>query len=143
MTTYTLKCPKFKVSQDAHQLTIVAEFGNSLYTSQFPDTHKILTKLMPEVLATKCFNPDNLAFKDEVRDTELGHLFEHILLANLCELGCKNKDNQIQFRGVTEWDWKKDHQGTFHITIDSGLKNLHKLEIALERTSKLVNKIIN
>src|SRR3989344_4488342 len=58
----------------------------SVTTKDFPQTFAILQKRLPSVLQSQCFNEENIPFLLEVKTTEIGHLFEHILLEYLCEL---------------------------------------------------------
>src|SRR5579862_8893482 len=53
---------------------------NQLNTSEIPYLLDVLQENLPSVLLTTCYNDLNLPFSVEVRNTEIGHLFEHILL---------------------------------------------------------------
>ena len=86
-------------------------------TKDFPDTTKILRKLCPRVLKTKCFNDQNLPFREEVKHTEIGHLFEHIVLAYLSQLYSSQGILNVTFNGQTSWDWNVDAKGTFHVYV--------------------------
>lgn len=111
-------------------------------TRHIPTVYAVLKKLLPTVLSSKCFNEDNLPFAMEVRQTEIGHLFEHILLEYLCEaklaLGC---DTAI-YSGSTSWNWHKNPKGTFHITITSGAKDSQFFEEALIKTIQLTKFLL-
>lgn len=86
-------------------------------TSDLPNTVLILKKLCPRVLRTKCFNDKNLPFREEVKHTEIGHMFEHIILAYLSEMYASKGIMNIVFNGQTNWNWQIDKRGTFHIYI--------------------------
>jgi len=113
------------------------------HTTHLPSTYKILEDNLPSVLKTECFNDMGLPFDEEVKNTEIGHLFEHILLEYLCELKIRNGHKRAIFRGVTNWNWKKDARGTFHIFIDIDSKDVMFLDIALEKSIKLLNIILD
>lgn len=116
-------------------------FNKIVNTRDIPQTHAVLKKILPTVLQSQCFNDQKLPFSKEVKSTELGHLFEHILLEYLClqkmAAGCKS----ATFNGVTNWNWKKEKWGTFHIIVDAGYKDLPIFSRALEKTIQLMEVI--
>jgi hypothetical protein len=86
-------------------------------TADLPRTLPILKKLCPRVLKTKCFNENNLPFREEVKQTEIGHMFEHVILAYLSEMYATKGIMNVVFNGQTNWNWQIDKRGTFHIYI--------------------------
>jgi len=86
-------------------------------TRAYPETFTFLKQNFAPVLETKCFNAQHLPFTQEVKDTEIGHLFEHLLLSFLTLHKRAAGEKNTLFRGVTSWDWTKEPFGTFHITI--------------------------
>jgi len=112
------------------------------HTKHLPKTHKILSSDLPQVLRTQCFNELDLPFNVEVKNTEIGHLFEHILLEFLCQIKIKNGFSKASFRGVTKWNWKKDAKGTFHIKIETQPEDLIFFESALSKSMTILNKIL-
>lgn len=112
------------------------------YTTSLPHTYNILKESLPTVLKTECFNDSNLPFDKEVKNTEIGHLFEHIILEYLCQLKIKEGYKRALFKGVTNWNWKKDAKGTFRIYINLRPKDVIYFEMALEKSIKLLNKIL-
>lgn len=132
-----------KISQKPQQLLIDMElFSSYLHTNAFPQTLPILQAFHPTVLRSQCFNDDNLPFSVEVQNTEIGHLFEHILLAYLCELKLERGVERVTYNGVTNWNWTKDAQGIFHITIDAGQRDQDVLPQALEKSIQLLTLIM-
>lgn len=115
---------------------------NYFHTNSLPLTHKVLKKNLPGVLATKCFNDSGLPFDSEVKNTEIGHLFEHIILEYLCQRKIKNGYKSASFRGVTNWNWRQDVRGTYHIEIDVKPQDIIYFEYALEESVKLLDKIL-
>ena len=112
------------------------------HTTNLPGTYEILRNNLPTVLNTECFNDSGLPFDEEVKNTEIGHLFEHIILEYLCQLKINEGHAKAIFKGVTNWNWKKDTRGTFHIFIDIDPSDVMFLDIALEKSVKLLNKIL-
>jgi len=112
------------------------------HTHALPNTYNVLEKNLPTVLETQCFNDSGFPFDTEVKNTEIGHLFEHILLEYLCQLKINNGHEKASFKGVTNWNWKKDVRGTFHINIDISPNDVIYLDIAIEKSIILLNKIL-
>lgn len=110
-------------------------------TIDFPKTVKILRQVIPGVLTSLCFNEHSLPFHKEVKRTEIGHLFEHILLEYLCtEKSLLGIDSE--YNGVTSWNWETDPYGTFHIVIDAGEQDHTRLSSAISKSIELLNYII-
>jgi hypothetical protein len=111
-------------------------------TNDMPATFNILKALLPSVLLTECFNDQNLPFHQEVRNTEIGHLFEHILLEYMCQLKIARGHKSAVYAGRTRWNWKKDPRGLFHIQINCPLKDAEILPIAIKKTILLMKLIL-
>lgn len=112
-------------------------------TRELPKTYQVLKENLPTVLQSQCFNEANLPFSTEVRSTEIGHLFEHILLDYLCyfklDSGCK----RASFSGETNWNWKNDPRGTFYIDISAGINEREIFVKALQKTIVLVQTLMH
>lgn len=117
-------------------------FINAIDTSHFPQTHTVLKALLPSILQAKCFNKQQLPFAVEVFQTELGHLFEHILLEYLCLEKLSVGYETAVFNGMTNWNWKREKYGTFHIAIDAGLDHAAIFPSALQKSIQLLRIII-
>jgi hypothetical protein len=111
-------------------------------TRYIPRTFSILQQLLPTIFDSMCFNDDKLPFISEVKATEVGHLFEHILLEYLCEEKTARGYSDVEYSGETQWNWHEDPRGTFHITISSNENDLDIFKPALARTIALVNTIL-
>lgn len=119
-------------------------FIDDVTSYYMPHVLPTLKRYLPGVLKTACFNENNLSFKEEVVDTEIGHLFEHILLENMCKVKEVNNENScIEYSGETYWNWKIEPKGTFHINISSGQDDAKTLNIALEKSIKLLDLILD
>jgi len=116
---------------------------NALTTTDLPWTIPVLEKLLPEVLASTCYNDSDLPFRIEVKNTETGHLFEHILLECLCQEKLSQGYKQVAFRGETSWNWKKENKGTFNITVEMKREDQALLPNALSRSINLFKLIVN
>jgi hypothetical protein len=130
---------KYKLTQANITMSLNTNF---YHTDHLPNTYSILKNTLPSVLKTQCFNDSDLPFDSEVKNTEIGHLFEHILLEYLCQAKVGNGYKKATFRGVTNWNWKKDEKGTFHIKVAIQPNDLIFLDYAINKTIELVNRIL-
>src|SRR5437868_15160394 len=77
---------KLSVKQKSSETYVkMVLFSPTVNTYMIPQTHKILLKFLPRIYLSKCFNEKGLSFSQEVKKTEIGHLFEHILLEYIFE----------------------------------------------------------
>lgn len=112
-------------------------------TSEIPHTYYILKKLLPNVLTTECFNDQNLPFSQEVKNTEIGHLFEHILLEYMCQLKITRGCRSAVFEGRTRWNWERDPRGLFHISVNCSIRDHVILKDALNMSIALMRIILH
>lgn len=117
-------------------------FTEMVNTQDIPLTYSLLQKFLPSILQSRCYNPGNLPFFEEVKKTELGHLFEHILLEYLCTLKIQKGYKKATYKGRTYWDWSSDPRGTFHIITDSGNKDRAVISRAIIQSTELMNLIL-
>ncbi len=101
---------------------VMQTYTQLIQTSELPLTRLILTFFLPNIFNHDCFNQKKLTFLQEVGSTEIGHLFEHILLQYLTESVYTYRGLRKNFQGETLWNWRKDPYGLFHILITG--KNL-------------------
>lgn len=112
-------------------------------TRDIPYTVIFLKNHLPGVLRTDCFNEGNLTFEEEVVATELGHLFEHILLETICSIKYSQGFSNAIYNGVTSWNWKKDPYGMFRISIDTGHEEEPLFHISINKTIELFEGLLN
>jgi hypothetical protein len=111
-------------------------------TADIPYAFDILKNFLPSVLTTECFNDERLPFSQEVRRTEIGHLFEHILLEYMCQLKIAKGHKSAVYAGRTSWNWERDPRGIFHIHINCKLKDADILPFALNKSIALMKIIL-
>lgn len=116
--------------------------NDPINTADIPYTFDILQNFLPSVLTTECFNDQNLPFCQEVKKTEIGHLFEHILLEYMCQLKIGKGHKSAVYAGRTKWNWERDPRGVFHIRINCTLKDADIFPVALEKTITLMKTIL-
>ncbi len=112
-------------------------FTKEVHTGKMSHTLPTLKKLLPTILKSTCFNENNIPFSIEVLRTELGHLFEHILLEYLCQLKLRKGYEEAMFSGTTDWNWNKYPRGTFQITVSVGEEDLDIFPEAFMKTVTL------
>lgn len=137
--------PSDPISLTLHSNTkyshIIMQFPDSLLsTTSLPKIDDLLTEYLPSIFTSTCYNPQNLLFKEEVKKTEIAHLFEHIVLEYLV-LSSIQRNNRV-YEGETSWDWRKEERGIFRIKINVGAKESFHLAIAIDKAYKLLNQII-
>lgn len=127
-----------QIRYKAHTTVLIMQFFNeAISTRQFPYTLQLLEQHAPKVLQTKCFNPLNLSFREEVVNTELGHLFEHILIQFLCEETIIAGADAALFDAETEWNWRRYPKGNFKIVVQGKVKK-EILQRALLKSIRVV-----
>ena len=112
-------------------------------TDQLPATFQILRQFLPTILRSKCFNDENKPFFREVLQTEVGHLFEHMLLEYMCKIKVSRGLRKVCVSGVTNWNWRRERYGTFNITIRVGREESEIFLEAFNRSMNLFNVILN
>lgn len=115
---------------------------NQVNTREIPHIVELLELHLPNVLLTQCFNDDGLPFRMEVKHTEIGHLFEHILLEYLCQGKIAKGAQRASYSGNTKWNWIKEPRGTFHIRLSCGMKDADILPAAMDKTISLMKVIL-
>ncbi|HXS15033.1 MAG TPA: hypothetical protein VN711_02805 [Candidatus Saccharimonadales bacterium] len=118
-------------------------FTSDMHTGKLSKTRPMLKKLLPTILESTCFNEGNKPFSEEVLRTEIGHLFEHILLEYLCQAKLADGHEEASFSGTTDWNWNTDPQGTFWITISLEEHDYEYVEMAMEKTQALMHAILD
>jgi cyanophycin synthase-like protein len=106
---------------------ITVRFHHSLYSSQVDRLQTHLLDMLPSLREHICYNRSGLPFVEELENTELGHVFEHIMLAILEQRG-------LCTSGQTTWNWHRDPIGTYHVTLATGKKHLVKESILVAQT---------
>lgn len=122
---------------------IMELFASRVHTKDIPATSSILQKRLPSIFYSKCFNEKNYPFSQEVKNTEIGHLFEHILLEYLREIKLASGFKNPIYNGLTKWDWERDAVGVFHISIDAGVGDKDIFKKALHKSIELLLEIFH
>lgn len=132
------------ISQEISQTIILMQLHTRcVSTRAIPEITTLLSTHCPSVLQTTCFNGKNLPFWQEVRATELGHLFEHILLEELCmhKLACGY--DSAEFNGRTFWNWVKEPRGLFRIKINASYSDQLFFPQALSKSIQITQLLMS
>jgi len=113
-----------------------------IYTKDLLKTTALLKRFLPSIFHCECFNYGNKTFLEEVQNTELGHLFEHMILEFLCLKKIENGHENVVFEGRTSWNWIKDKSGIFYIDINAGISDIEIFNDALTKSVNLVAAIV-
>lgn len=113
--------------------------GSPDTTEYFPFTRKILKTYLPSIFKNKCFNSHGLTFYKEVQNTQIAHLFEHILLEYMCLAKIKYRDT-VSFAGTTFWRREKPN-GLYKIYITCTLSDYPFFLRALDQGLVLMDMI--
>lgn len=70
-------------------------------------------ELLPGLARHSCDNDAGRTFAEELADTEVAHLFEHVALELMAEAGSPRT-----LRGETTWDFERDGRGVFHVSLE-------------------------
>jgi len=111
-------------------------------TKSFAQTTRVLERLIPSIFTSQCFNDLDLPFSEEVKNTEIGHLLEHILLELLCIEKMNHGYDEADFSGETSWNWIKEPHGTFRITINCLIEDFVFFMPSLEKSIQVLEEIM-
>lgn len=93
------------------KVEVVVRFpSGAVHTAELPGFAESLAERLPSILATRCHSGSDGLFAAELPHTETGHVLEHAILAHLERQG-------LRCRAVTEWNWRREPWGTFHIAL--------------------------
>ncbi len=69
--------------------------------------------LLPGLAKHVCSNDDDRTFAEEIGDTEVPHLFEHVVMELMAKAGSPRS-----LKGETSWDFKRDGHGIFRVSFE-------------------------
>src|SRR5688500_9538299 len=92
------------IRQDLNEAHIVMKLQTSMVrTENLSNTYTTLLETIPSIFESKCFNNKKFSFSKEVLNTEIGHLFEHILLEYMTQLKFLYDNKNVVYSGITSW----------------------------------------
>ncbi len=108
-----------QVTFDEHgKVCLVVEIPetDAFLTGDAPRMPRILFRMFPYLAAQRCYNDLHVSFRREAENTEIPHLFEHLLLEIQKQVR-RGIVNCSPISGETEWNWTIDPRGRFHVTV--------------------------
>lgn len=143
-TKFNLEFFSLSIEKKVGQVRIVMSVNpECVTTSNIPCVRDSLRAKLPGIFSTKCFNYKNQSFYQEVANTELAHLFEHIILERFCELKASLGYDRFTIRGNTEWNWHKNPKGTFLIKLSVKKQDRTIFYQSLKDSIQIYNHIMN
>lgn len=140
VNSYASTSFSFDLKQNKTEVNLIMQFPCDVTTTRsLPHTYNFLKKHLPSILKCQCFNDQGLPFSEEVKHTEMAHLFEHILLDQLCQE--KSAVVDAEYSGQTEWNWEKYPVGSFKVTVGVSNEDHKYLAVALNKTIALMEKL--
>ncbi len=120
MQCFTYECDSYTISCDDNGTNwklLMRTYNLPIRTQNLIHNERLLQLYLPSIFKCTCYNDYNAPFSQELKDTELGHLFEHILLEYLCIQKLKGRTGKAVFCGRTSWNWQRDPRGVYHQSI--------------------------
>ena len=119
---------------NSHRVKLVVEMSdpNKYSTRHSPHIPGLLFKLFPHLAKHRCENENGYTFKRECQSTEIPHLFEHLII----ELQGKAHPTGV-LKGETQWNWRVDPKGRFHVYVD------YENEVLVLGAIRVAERIIN
>lgn len=132
-----------KITDGKLNLTMKVFQEKHINTKNIPATIPVLNNNLPSIFKCQCFNDDKKEFTEECQQTELGHLFEHIMLEYLCLEKINSGNSEAIYEGVTKWNWEEEEFGTFNIQINTSYEDFKNIKGAFFESIKLLGKILS
>lgn len=131
-----------KLSQSDLRIVMLL-YSLPLSTKNLTRTNHILKSELPTIYSNRCYNQDNLSFFEEVKNTEIAHLFEHILMEKIFQSLNPSSSSDDSIAGKTSWNWEKEPIGKFHIQLQP--INLARKDLfdCLSQSIQLTDKILS
>ncbi len=120
--------------RDRVKLVVEMPDPNRYSTENAPHIRRSLFKLFPRLAKHRCDNENGYTFSKECRSTEIPHLLEHLII----ELQSQVQTTRI-LRGETQWNWRIDPRGRFHVYVD--YENEHLVLGAIRLAERIINGV--
>lgn len=121
---------------DRNKVKLVVEMPdpNRYTTDTVPHLPRSLFRLFPHLAHHKCHNDGGYSFKRESMATEIPHLLEHLII----ELQTQAQRHEI-LKGETQWNWRVDPRGTFHVHVE--YENEQLVLAAIRLAERVINSL--
>src|SRR5438067_12561582 len=121
---------------DSNKVKLVVEMPdpNRYTTDHVPHIPRSPFKLFPHLAEHKCHNEHGHSFRRESMATEIPHLLEHLII----ELQTQAQRHEI-LKGETQWNWRVDPRGTFHVHVE--YENEQLVLAAIRLAERIINAL--
>jgi hypothetical protein len=121
---------------DANKVKLVVEMPdvNTCTTDAKPHLPRSLFRLFPHLAHHKCHNEGGYSFRRECMATEIPHLLEHLII----ELQTQAQRHEV-LKGETQWNWRVDPRGTFHVHVE--YENEQLVLAAIRLAERIINTL--
>ncbi|HZL05317.1 MAG TPA: hypothetical protein VFE45_07845 [Coriobacteriia bacterium] len=101
------------VCPDRVDVVVGVSESELLRTTQSHDLNERALGLLPGLRLHDCDNTSGLSFAEELTDTEVPHLFEHVVMELMAKAGSPRS-----LKGETQWDFRRDGRGIFRVSVE-------------------------
>ncbi len=121
---------------DANKVKLVVEMPDPerCTTDCVPHLPRSLFRLFPHLAHHRCYNGNGYSFRREAMATEVPHLLEHLII----ELQRQAQHHEC-LKGETQWNWRVDPRGTFHVHVE--YENEQLVLAAVRLAERIVNLV--
>lgn len=121
---------------DVNRVKLVVEMPDPdrCTTESAPHIPRSLFRLFPHLAHHKCHNGRGFSFQREAMATEVPHLLEHLII----ELQAQAQHHEV-LKGETQWNWRVDPRGTFHVHLE--YQNEQLVLAAIRLAERMVNML--
>jgi hypothetical protein len=121
---------------DTNKVKLVVEMPDPerCTTASAPHIPRSLFRLFPHLAHHKCHNGNGYSFQREAMATEVPHLLEHLII----ELQAQAQHHEV-LKGETQWNWRVDPRGTFHVHLE--YRNEQLVLAAIRLAERVVNAL--
>ena len=121
---------------DLNKVKLVVEMPDPdrCMTNHAPHVPTSLFRLFPHLAHHKCHNGHGYSFQREAMETEVPHLLEHLII----ELQAQAQHHEV-LKGETQWNWRVDPRGTFHVHVE--YENEQLVLAAIRVAERIVNML--
>lgn len=101
------------VCPDRVDVVVGVSESELLRTAHSHDLNERALGLLPGLGLHECENGAGRSFAEELTDTEVPHLFEHVVMELMAKAGSPRT-----LKGETQWDFRRDGRGIFRVSVE-------------------------
>lgn len=101
------------VCPDRVDVVVKVEDTSEMRTSLDPEVADRALQVLPGLAGHRCSTASHRTFAEELCDTEVPHLFEHVVLELMAEAGSPRS-----LKGETAWDFRRGGNGVFRVSVE-------------------------